>query len=132
MFGKGGKWSEFPGNILADQRKCRVWAALMNNALQPLDKEAKAAGWHMQVHWNALMAGDLIFGTFAFHNFLSITFDPSFFEAPNLPHPDLNPDFLLDPWPNARPDIYDYKDAKAMWPVTTASTGDLAPGAVPF
>jgi len=58
------------------------------------------------------MAGDGSLGVLFDHSFISVSFDPD--------HTGKDPDFILDPWPRARPDIFLFSDFKSLWPIEDA------------
>jgi RHS repeat-associated protein len=120
MFGKGGQVSDWWGNwIYGEACFCRSWADAMRNALAPVAVANKNSGWRLKIHQNVPLAGDLFFGIPFQHNFISITWDPTGQST-------RDPDFILDPWPRARPDIFRYRDTSLLWPVGSAEvTGEI-------
>jgi hypothetical protein len=118
-FGKNGRWPGWGGNIMNEQRNCDHWANLLHNSLlQQTGDSVEQAGWDLKVHWDALKAGDVLLGPFWKHNFVSITFDPNNTGA-------REPDFILDPWKRARPDVYSYDEFRWLWPIASSRTEEL-------
>ncbi len=55
------------------------------------------------------------FGAVFKHNFVLLEFDPNNSQK-------LEPSFVLDPWPRARPDIFDFEEYEAYWPIDGVRT----------
>ncbi len=117
-FGKRGRWADLWGNYtIGDEAKCRTWVRDVSADIGNAGGIA-GSGWRVNRHWNTLFAGDYSLGVFFKQNFISLTFDPTGTSTKD-------PDFVLDPWQRARPDIFLFKEYNRLFPIDTGTTMEV-------
>ena len=111
MFGNNGAYSGWVGNACdaAGERDCENWATSVKQSVQG------TSGWKVIRVEDSLKAGDALLGAVFKHNFALLEFDPNNSQK-------LEPSFVLDPWPRARPDIFDFEEYEAYWPIDGVRT----------
>lgn len=111
-FGKNGSLPGWTGNWLDGwdnngSRDCDTWATMVHRSVN------SSSGWKVERVEDALKAGDLALGLLFKHNFVLLKFDPNNTEP--------KPAFVLDPWIDARPEIWDFETFDKLWPTASAT-----------
>ena len=106
-FGVNGK-AGWGLNVLEPEAKCAVWAEKLDKKLYPFTINT---GWVLRAHLNCLKIGSLDYILWT-HSYLSLTYVPGYTGG----RVGRNPDFVLDPWSQARPHIFDAAPFMKEWP----------------
>ncbi len=130
-FGIGGNWAGWPGNFVEgvtnplqgaanSDVNCHAWTCYLKEDFgNAVNNEFNDSGWYFRTHRNTQKNGDVVLGLAAAHNYSSLTFDP---DKDSTRSGFFLPSIILDPWPNARPDIYRFEDVNRVWPIHSGTS----------
>ena len=131
-FGWGSGPHGWSGNwVYGPQCNCASWTEVVVNAIRN-QVDLTGTGWRLRAHWDTDKNGEALLATLTTHSYTSLSFEPNGRELAKsasggsyMPYfTPWEPDVILDPWPEGRPDLFGPGDYGLFWPWFTGRYED--------